>query len=63
MGDGRAADGRDELGAHLDDAGVFGFGTDHEASDIVQEDDGSVSVDQYRTVQVGKRLTPGYTPE
>jgi hypothetical protein len=30
------------LGAFLDDGGVLGFGADHEACYVVQEDDGDV---------------------
>lgn len=53
MRNGRAADGRDKLSAHLDDTSVFGFGADHEPSDVVQEDDGCVSVDQYNKSNKG----------
>jgi hypothetical protein len=37
-----AADGGDHLGAFLDDGGVLGFGADHEACYVVQEDYGDV---------------------
>lgn len=40
---GRAAHGGDHLRAHLDDTRVLGFGADHEAGDVVEEDDGYVS--------------------
>jgi hypothetical protein len=37
-----AADRGDHLGAFLDDGGVLGFGADHEACHVVQEDYGDV---------------------
>lgn len=42
MGDLGTADGRDELGAHLDDSSVLCFRSDHEPGHIVEEHDWGV---------------------
>lgn len=44
FGDGRAGDGGDELGAVLGDAVALGGGADHEAGDVLEEDEGDAAL-------------------